>query len=48
MLEILPAYGRLLSLKLFCKGAGKGCRTRLHAMVQYAESMVKLVENAVF
>jgi hypothetical protein len=30
------------------KAAGQGCRARRHAMVQYAESMVKLVENAVF
>jgi hypothetical protein len=28
--------------------AARQARTRLHAMVQYAESMVKLVKNAVF
>jgi hypothetical protein len=39
MLAILPG-----------KAAGQGSWARLHAMVQcqYAESMVKLVENAVF
>jgi hypothetical protein len=30
------------------KAVRQGCRVRLHAMVQYAESMFKLVENAVF
>jgi hypothetical protein len=30
------------------KAAGQGGRARLHAMVQYAESMVKLDNNAVF
>jgi hypothetical protein len=38
--------------RLLGKPAGQGCRARLHAMAQYAEqraeSMVKLVENAVF
>jgi hypothetical protein len=28
--------------------AGQCCRARLHAMLQYAESMVKLAKNAVF
>jgi hypothetical protein len=30
------------------KSAGQGCRPRLHAMVEYAKSMVKLDNNAVF
>jgi hypothetical protein len=30
------------------KAAGQGCMARVHAMVQYAESMVKLDNNAVF
>jgi hypothetical protein len=30
------------------KAAGQGCRAKLHGMVQYAESMVKLDNNAVF
>jgi hypothetical protein len=29
------------------KAVGQGCRARVHAMVQYAESMVKLAKNAV-
>jgi hypothetical protein len=41
----MPAYGRK-------KAAGQGCRARrpakVNAMVQYAESMVKLDNNAVF
>jgi hypothetical protein len=49
----MPAYGRKKACNsaglqprrlYFCKAAGQSCR----AMVQYAESMVKLVENAVF
>jgi hypothetical protein len=42
----MPAYSRQKAFN----SAGQYCRARLHAMVQcqYAESMVKLVENAVF
>jgi hypothetical protein len=48
----MPAYGRKKCLQ-FCQPILffiflQGCRTRLHTMVQYAESMEKLVENAVF
>jgi hypothetical protein len=55
----MPAYSRHKAFnsagqgcrtRLPGKAAGQGSRARLHAMVQcqYAESMVKLVENAVF
>jgi hypothetical protein len=38
----MPAYGRK-KLSIL-----QGCRARLHSMVQYAECMVKLDNNAVF
>jgi hypothetical protein len=47
-LAILPAYGRLLNLEYFCKAAGQGCWAKVQAMVQYAQNMVKLDNNAVF
>jgi hypothetical protein len=34
--------------RVHCKGALQGCIARVHAMVQYAKSMVKLDNNAVF
>jgi hypothetical protein len=53
----MPAYGRKKSLQ-FCRpmagylacntSASQGCRARLHGMEQYAESMVKLDNIAVF
>jgi hypothetical protein len=42
------AAGQVCRARLLGKAAGQGCWARRHAMVQYAESMVKLVENAVF
>jgi hypothetical protein len=42
------AVGQGCRARLPGKAAGQGCRARLHAMVQYAESMVKLDNNAVF
>jgi hypothetical protein len=44
----MPAYGRKTACKLFCKAGGQGCIAMVHAMVQYAKSMVKLDKNAVF
>jgi hypothetical protein len=42
------AAGQGCRARLPDKTTGQGCRAKLHAMVQYAESMVKLDENAVF
>jgi hypothetical protein len=42
------AGGQGYRAKLPGKSAGQGCMARVHAMVQYAESMVKLDNNAVF
>jgi hypothetical protein len=42
------AAGQGSRARLPGKAAGQGCRARLHAMVQNAESMVKLENNAVF
>jgi hypothetical protein len=36
------------SARLPGKAAGQGCRAKVHAMVQYAKSMVKLDNNAVY
>jgi hypothetical protein len=36
------------SARLVGKAGGQGCRARVHAMVHYAKSMVKLDNNAVF
>jgi hypothetical protein len=48
--ERLPgkAAGQGCRARLPGKAAGQDCRTKVHAMVQYAESMVKLDNNAVF
>jgi hypothetical protein len=42
------AAGQGCRARLPGKAAGQGCRAKVHAMVQYAESMVKLDNNAVF
>jgi hypothetical protein len=42
------AAGQGCRARLPGKAAGQDCRTKVHAMVQYAESMVKLDNNAVF
>jgi hypothetical protein len=42
------AAGQGCQARLPGKSAGQGCRPRLHAMVEYAKSMVKLDNNAVF
>jgi hypothetical protein len=44
----MPAYRRKTACKLFSKAAGQGCIARVHAMVHYAKSIVKLDNNAVF
>jgi hypothetical protein len=40
--------GQVCRASLPGKAAGQGCRAKVHAMVQYDESMVKLDNNAVF
>jgi hypothetical protein len=49
-LAILPgkAAGQGCRARLPGKAAGQHCRAKVHAMLQYAESMVKLDNNAVF
>jgi hypothetical protein len=42
------AAGQGFRVRLLGKAAGQGCMAMVHAMVQYAESMVKLDNNAVF
>jgi hypothetical protein len=42
------ASGQGCRARLPGKAAGQGCMARVHAMVQYAESMVKLDNNAVW